>query len=79
MDIDSILNWFVKLRVTLVMRSGVKFVFLADKISVVPATLGLSKISWEGARGAPSFIELTQVDLVYWKKVSRWTWVTSDA
>lgn len=72
MDLNMLLAPFVKLRVTIVMRSGARHVFLCDKINTVRGEMGLTRMAWEGAKRPPHFIELTNVDLVLTKTVSRW-------
>jgi hypothetical protein len=66
------LSWFQKLRVTLVLNSGVKYVFLADKITTTRGNIGLSAISWSGASNPPHFIEVQHIDLIETRTVSRW-------
>lgn len=75
--LQALRDWFqtpVKLRVTLVMRSGERFTFLADTVEWKAAfpLSGLTSLEWTGGVGAPTFVALTQVDLVYWKRVFRW-------
>lgn len=74
MKIRPILDWFHKLRVTLVMRSGERYVFLVDKVTWKRSGdgVGLTELGWEGAKGAPSFVTLSQVDLLFSKRVLRW-------
>jgi hypothetical protein len=66
-------DWFLKLRVTLVLKCGSEIRFLCDKISTKQDhENNLTAINVESSVGWPLYLRLGEVAAIRTQKVSRW-------
>lgn len=74
------LYWFVKIRVTLLLESGSKVVFLCDRYETQKngGTNRIVSINTFGSRGFPHYTDLGKIDAIYSRKVSRWHRLPKD-
>jgi|GEM_PF-5293212 len=68
-----IIDWFMRLRVTVHLKSGAKIRFLCTKINVVRNTRNeLTEIKVENTKGWPLYTRLDDISAIQAEHVSRW-------